>query len=58
VDQLIGRNRIPIVIRTLLVPALVALLDRWNWWMPSRLARLLRIATPTQPMGTAESTAG
>jgi RND superfamily putative drug exporter len=37
-----------IVIRTLLVPALVALLGRWNWWMPDRLGRLLRVApTPT-----------
>jgi RND superfamily putative drug exporter len=35
-----------IVIRTLLVPALVALLGRWNWWMPAPLARLLRIAPP------------
>jgi len=33
-----------LVVRTLLVPALVALMGRWNWWMPSRLARLLRIA--------------
>jgi RND superfamily putative drug exporter len=33
-----------LVVRTLLVPALVALMGRWNWWMPSGLARLLRIA--------------
>ena len=26
------------VVRALLVPALVALLGRWNWWMPGRLA--------------------
>jgi len=32
------------VIRTLLVPALVILLGRWNWWMPPRLARALRIS--------------
>ena len=37
-----------IVIRTLLVPALVALFGRWNWWLPERLGRLLRIApSPT-----------
>jgi putative drug exporter of the RND superfamily len=37
-----------IVVRTLLVPALVALMGDWNWWMPSGLARLLRIsAAPT-----------
>jgi putative drug exporter of the RND superfamily len=35
------------VVRTLLVPALVALMGRWNWWMPSRLARLFRIDTRT-----------
>jgi RND superfamily putative drug exporter len=31
------------VVRTLLVPALVAVMGRWNWWMPTSLARLLRI---------------
>jgi RND superfamily putative drug exporter len=34
------------VIRTLLVPALVAVMGRWNWWMPTRLARILRLARP------------
>jgi putative drug exporter of the RND superfamily len=34
-----------IVIRTRLVPALVALFDRSNWGMPDRLGRPLRIAT-------------
>ncbi len=32
------------VMRTLLVPALVALFGRWNWWLPSWLARVLRVA--------------
>jgi RND superfamily putative drug exporter len=32
------------VIRSLLVPALVALFGRWNWWMPTWLARTLRAA--------------
>jgi RND superfamily putative drug exporter len=32
------------VIRALLVPALVSLFGRWNWWMPSWSARLLRVA--------------
>jgi len=27
-----------VVIRTLLVPAMVTLLGRWNWWLPSALA--------------------
>jgi RND superfamily putative drug exporter len=30
------------VVRTLLVPALVALFGRWNWWIPERFARALR----------------
>jgi uncharacterized membrane protein YdfJ with MMPL/SSD domain len=35
------------VVRGLLVPALVALFGRWNWWLPAPAARLLRIsATP------------
>ncbi len=32
-----------VVVRTLLVPALVALMGKWNWWMPSGLARVLRL---------------
>jgi RND superfamily putative drug exporter len=31
------------LIRALLLPALVALLGRWNWWMPRLPARLLRV---------------
>ncbi len=31
-----------VVVRTLLVPAIAAMLGRWNWWMPASLARLLR----------------
>jgi len=35
------------MIRALLVPALMALLGRWNWWAPVPLSRLhsrLRLA--------------
>jgi RND superfamily putative drug exporter len=32
------------VVRALLVPALVSLFGRWNWWMPELPARLLRVA--------------
>ena len=32
------------IVRTLLVPALVAIMGRWNWWMPTGLARALRLA--------------
>src|SRR5262245_50400758 len=31
------------LVRALLLPALVALFGRWNWWMPRLPARLLRI---------------
>lgn len=36
-----------VVIRSLLVPALVALMGRWNWWMPHWLDRVL----PSERMG-------
>ncbi|MBV8394863.1 MAG: MMPL family transporter, partial [Actinobacteria bacterium] len=38
------------VIRALLVPALVRLLGKWNWWLPPRAARILfvRRETPEQ----------
>jgi RND superfamily putative drug exporter len=32
------------IIRALLLPALVALFGRWNWWLPNPLARFLRVA--------------
>jgi len=38
-----------VVVRCLLVPALVALFGRANWWLPSSLARLLRIPAPAGP---------
>jgi putative drug exporter of the RND superfamily len=33
------------VIRALLVPALMQLMGRWNWWLPDGAARLLRVRT-------------
>jgi RND superfamily putative drug exporter len=36
------------VIRALLVPAAVSLFGRWNWWLPSWPARLLRVE-PSRP---------
>ena len=33
-----------VVIRTLLVPAVISLLGRWNWWLPRLPAQLLRVA--------------
>lgn len=35
-----------VVIRTLLVPAFMSLMGPWNWWMPARLARLIRLSAP------------
>jgi uncharacterized membrane protein YdfJ with MMPL/SSD domain len=38
------------IVRALLVPALMALFGRWNWWLPARVARLARV----QPSPLAE----
>ena len=32
-----------VVVRTLLVPALVSVMGRWNWWFPEPARRLLRV---------------
>jgi RND superfamily putative drug exporter len=45
------------VVRALLVPALVSLFGRWNWWLPTWAARALRVA-PSQPaLETADQSA-
>jgi RND superfamily putative drug exporter len=42
------------IVRCLLVPSLMAILDRWNWWLPRPFARLVRIApSPLDPPGVA-----
>ncbi|HEX8131947.1 MAG TPA: MMPL family transporter [Actinomycetes bacterium] len=41
------------VLRALLVPALVALLGRWNWWLPGWAARPLQVP-PSAPARPAE----
>ena len=33
----------------LLVPALMAVLGRWNWWLPAGLARVLRVEALAAP---------
>jgi putative drug exporter of the RND superfamily len=38
------------IVRSLLVPAAVALFGRWNWWMPAPLARLLRTPSTRGPL--------
>ncbi|MGI8413516.1 MAG: MMPL family transporter [Solirubrobacteraceae bacterium] len=37
------------VVRSLLVPSLMALLGRWNWWAPRSVQRLHRWIAPSQP---------
>jgi RND superfamily putative drug exporter len=44
------------VIRALLVPAVISLFGRWNWWLPRLPARLLRVE-PSLPPRTAQSEA-
>ena len=31
------------IVRALLVPALVSIFGRWNWWLPSWAARTMRV---------------
>ncbi|MGI8429859.1 MAG: MMPL family transporter, partial [Solirubrobacteraceae bacterium] len=39
------------IIRAILAPALVALLGRWNWWLPDWAARILRVKpSPVEPL--------
>jgi RND superfamily putative drug exporter len=45
------------VIRALLVPATVALMGRWNWWLPSWLARFVPETTHGAPSAAAERAA-
>ena len=41
------------LVRALLVPALVSLLGRWNWWLPAGFARVLRVEpSPLAPDNT------
>jgi putative drug exporter of the RND superfamily len=37
------------VVRGVLVPALVSLFGRWNWWLPAGVARVLRVR-PSDPV--------
>src|SRR6185312_11293376 len=40
------------LVRALLVPALVTLFGRWNWWLPVWMARILRVEpSPLAPKG-------
>jgi RND superfamily putative drug exporter len=44
------------LIRALIVPAVVSLMGRWNWWLPRWPARLLRVK-PSPPRRVAPSEA-
>jgi putative drug exporter of the RND superfamily len=39
------------IVRALLVPALMAVMGRWNWWLPNSFARWLRV----EPSATVEA---
>ena len=45
------------VIRALLVPAVVSLFGRWNWWLPARPARWLRVEPSIPPRTIAADSA-
>jgi putative drug exporter of the RND superfamily len=46
------------VIRALLVPAVVSLFGRWNWWLPPGPARLLRVAPSVPPRAAPSESPG
>jgi RND superfamily putative drug exporter len=37
------------VIRALIVPAVILLMGRWNWWLPKVPARVLRVEPSLPP---------
>jgi RND superfamily putative drug exporter len=43
------------VIRALIVPAVISLMGRWNWWLPSAPARLLRVEPSVLATGETEA---
>jgi putative drug exporter of the RND superfamily len=45
------------VIRALLVPSIMCVAGRWNWWLPQPLARLL-LVRPRQPVPAFEKSGG
>ena len=47
------------IVRGVLVPAVVSIFGRWNWWLPHWPARLLRVeASPLRPEPAGESVMG
>jgi RND superfamily putative drug exporter len=41
------------VIRALIVPAVISLMGRWNWWLPTWPARVLRVEPSLPPRAAA-----
>ncbi len=41
------------IVRAILVPSLMALFGRWNWWLPARIARIVRV--PPSPLAEAQA---
>jgi uncharacterized membrane protein YdfJ with MMPL/SSD domain len=37
------------IVRSILVPSMMAILGRWNWWLPASFARLVRVRPSTPP---------
>ena len=47
------------IVRGVLVPAVVSIVGRWNWWLPHRPARVLKVeASPLRPEPAAEIPSG
>jgi RND superfamily putative drug exporter len=46
------------IVRALLVPSLMKLLGDWNWYLPERVRRTLRVRTPPPPTAPEPSPAG
>ena len=42
------------VIRALIVPAVIALMGRWNWWLPAWPARVLRVEPSLPPRAASD----
>jgi putative drug exporter of the RND superfamily len=40
------------VIRALLVPSIMVVMGRWNWWLPESLAHVLRVRSTSAPPAT------
>jgi len=47
------------IVRALLVPSLMAVFGRWNWWLPAKVARVFRVkASPLEQPQVAARPAG